>query len=131
MSYFYAALCVMLGAGGYVLTAVAHGFLKARRQPPGRAEARLAMEAAVVRVVTLSADLFEACHDLAALKDSLPPEFAPVAEQTLRYAQLIEEATYKEGQRRGIYARPRFTAEVPAGEQQAQQTLVVGGQIVP
>lgn len=101
---------VMLGAGSGVVAFIVLKVSAAPKVPADKAAARDELELGVRRVVNANMHLMEACRDLADLGKRLPPEYRPIAEQTLRFAKLMEEATYAEGVSERIFPRPLFSA---------------------
>jgi hypothetical protein len=101
---------VMLGAGTGTVVYLVLKIYDAPKVPADKAAARDELEYNVRRVINCNMQLMEACRDLADLGKRLPPEYRPIAEQTLRFAKLMEEATYAEGVEERIFPRPLFSA---------------------
>lgn len=79
------------------------------------------LELGVRGVVNACVELSERVRELVVLVKRLPPEYRPAAEHALRLAQVIEEATYDEGAKHGIFPRPMFTAGDPPPRPRVQQ----------
>lgn len=107
----FVLLTVMLGAGSAIVTWIVLRITHAPKIPADKAAARDELELAVRRVINNNMLLMESCRDLADLCHRLPEEYRPIAEHTLRFAKLMEEATYAEGASERIFPRPLFNAD--------------------
>lgn len=106
------ALVMMLlfGCGAGAITYFGLKIANAPRLPRNMRAVRDELELGCRRVINANMQLMEAVQELAEIQKSLPPEYQPVANQALRLAQLMEEATYAEGAREGVFPRPLFGA---------------------
>ncbi len=104
-----AALCV----GVTTLTHLYWRFVNRSKLPHDLERSRHDLELGVRGVVNACVELSERVRELVIVVKRLPPEYRPAAEHALRLAQVIEEATYEEGVRHGIFPRPMFNAGGP------------------
>lgn len=101
---------VALGGGAGIVAFTVLKISAAPKVPADKAAARDELEYGVRRVINCNMALMEACRDLASSCQRMPPEYRPIAEHTLRFAKLMEEATYDEGASDGVFPRPLFNA---------------------
>jgi hypothetical protein len=109
-SAWHVVFTVMLGAGAGIVAFVVLRIYAAPKVPADKAAARDELELGVRRVINCNMLLMEACRDLAESCRRMPPEYQHIAEHTLRFAKLMEEATYEEGVSERIFPRPLFNA---------------------
>jgi hypothetical protein len=143
-SFWYVVLTLVLGSGAGLLAYVFAKIIDTPAVPKDRAAARDELELHVRRVINANMHLMECCRDLADLCKRLPPEYAVIGEQGLRFAKLMEEATFAEGERERIFARPMFGAapvegsapDAPAAAEdwapisEHQRRRWIGGQLI-
>ena len=104
------AMSIGLGAGSAVIMWIALKIAERARIPKDLAGSRDDLEIGVRNVINQAMQLSEAVRNLVIICKRMPPEYKPIAEHALRLAQLMEEATFEEGARHGLFARPLFTA---------------------
>lgn len=110
----FVVMSLCMGVGAYLLSRVLHRYFRDRHRTPSQAAARDNLEVCVRRVVNANMYLMECIQETVEVCKHMPPEYRTIAEQALRFAQLMEEATFEEGAREGLFPRPMFTAGMPS-----------------
>lgn len=103
-------MIAVLGLGAGTVAFIGWQISQRPKLPRDLERSRLDLEIDVRGVVNACVTLSEAVRVLVVRIKQLPPEYRPAAEHALKLAAVIEEATYAEGVRHGIFPRPLFTA---------------------
>ena len=103
-------MTIVLGLGAGSIAFVGWQISQRPKLPRDLERSRLDLEIDVRGVVNACVTLSEAVRVLVVRIKQLPPEYRPAAEHALKLAAVIEEASYNEGVRHGIFPRPMFTA---------------------
>lgn len=157
-SYWYAALAIALGIGGYVLSQLVHRIHEATKTPKSMSEHLPNLERAYLRVVAKNRELLEAVREANEERRHLPPEYQAILDQVLMLARLVEQSSYEEAVASGVVPRywfggpteeqPVMTPQVqpaehtavhepgaaeaqPAPQEPPGEWMRVGGQLVP
>lgn len=110
----FVLMSLSMGVGAYILSRVIHRIYEERKRTPTQAAARDQLEICIRRVIHANMHLMECVQDTVTACKQMPPEYRAVAEQALRFAQLLEEATFEEGARESLFARPMFSIGLPS-----------------
>lgn len=101
-------MTLMLGFGASIIGHVLWRYYERPRVPAEVQHAREELGLRIERVIRSNMELMENVRDLVELIKVLPPEYLPVAEQALRYAQILEQSVFDEGANRGVFPRHHF-----------------------